>query len=103
MTRVALWLAVFVLAACGQQETRTYPPQYELNFMRACQAPGQASSVCSCTWERITREIPVEEFESFEQLPANEQSAHPLRAELQRYALECIAQNEAPPEDPPPP
>lgn len=103
MTRIMLALALTALTACGQQEAKTYPPQYELNFMRACQAPGQDSNVCSCTWERITREIPVEEFEGFEQLPANEQTSHPLRAELQRYAVECIAQNEAPPEDPPPP
>lgn len=100
--RFVLVVALAALASCGPPEPRTYSPEYELNFMNACRQ-GQTASVCSCAWERITREIPVEDFESFEQLPPNEQAAQPLRAEFQRYTLECIAQNQAPPEDPPPP
>jgi hypothetical protein len=92
------------LAACGQQDANTYPPQYELNFMRACQAQRPAArNQCPCTWERITREIPPDEFATFERLPPAEQVAHPLYAELQRYALECASQTEATTEDPPPP
>ncbi len=97
---IALTLA---LAACGQQEATTYPPQYELNFMRACQAQRPAANVCPCTWERITREIPPDEFATFERLPPNEQVAHPLYDEIQRYAMECRDQAGAPPEEPPAP
>jgi hypothetical protein len=94
---------VLTLAACGQQEGATYPPQYELNFMRACQAQQPAANLCPCTWERITREIPPAEFATFERLPPNEQVAHPLYAEIQRYALECASQSEPAADDPPAP
>ena len=100
LTSIAL---VLTLAACGQQEAKTYPPSYELNFMRACEAQQPAADMCACTWERITREIPPDEFAAFERLPPNEQVAHPLYAEIERYALECRDQTVAPPEDPPPP
>ena len=101
LASIALMLA---LAACNQQEAQTYPPQYELNFMRACQAQRPAApNQCPCTWERITREIPPDEFATFERLPPNEQVAHPLYAEIQRYALECATQTEATTENPPPP
>ena len=102
--RTFAFITVLMLAACGQQEAKTYPPQYELNFMRACQAQRPAApNQCPCTWERITREIPPDEFAAFERLPANEQVAHPLFAEIQRYALECATQTEGTTEDPPPP
>jgi hypothetical protein len=97
---IALMLA---LAACGQQEAKTYPPQYELNFMRACHAQRPAANVCPCTWGRIMREIPPDEFATFERLPPSEQVAHALYAEIQRYALECATQTETTTEDPPPP
>ena len=101
LASIALMLA---LAACGQQEAKTYPPQYELNFMRACQAQRPAApNQCPCTWERITREIPPDGFATFERLPPNEQVEHPLYAEIQRYALECATQTEATTGDPPPP
>jgi hypothetical protein len=111
LASIALMLA---LAACGQPQPKTYQPQDELQFMRTCQAAylarlpdgadeSQVSQVCSCTWERITREIPVEDLQAFERLPPTEQGAHPLTAELQAYTMECAGQSEAAPEDPPPP
>ncbi len=104
MRALAFILLVSGLSACGQQDANTYPPQYELNFMRACQAQRPAAAnQCPCTWERITREIPPDEFATFERLPPSEQVAHPLYAEIQRYALECATQGEATTEDPPPP
>jgi len=104
MRLLAAIALVLTLAACGEQEAKTYPPQYELNFMRACQAQRPAvTSLCPCTWERITREIPPDEFATFERLPPNEQVAHPLYAEIQRYALECADQAAPAPEDPPAP
>lgn len=95
---------VLTLAACGQQDAKTYPPQYELNFMRACQAQGGgAADICPCAWERVTREIPPDEFAAFERLAPNEQVAHPLYAEIQRFALECREQALAPFEQQPSP
>ena len=102
--RVLACIAFLMLAACGQQDANTYPPQYELNFMRACQAQRPAApNQCPCTWERITREIPPDEFATFERLPPDEQVAHPLYAEIQRYAQECATQSDGTTEDPPPP
>jgi len=101
MRAVAIALAL-TLAACGRQEAETYPPQYELNFMRACEAQRPAANLCACTWERITREVPPDEFAAFERLTAEEQAAHPLYGEIQRYALDCAARSE-PAEDPPAP
>jgi hypothetical protein len=103
MRALALLALVLAIGACGQQEAKTYPPQYELNFMRACQARGAAAAVCSCTWERITSEIPVDDFTAFERLSQSEQTASPLRNELQRFALECRAEAAPPPENPPAP
>jgi hypothetical protein len=101
--RLAAFIALALLTACGQQEAKTYPPQYELNFMHSCQAQRPPEHVCPCTWERITREIPPAEFATFERLPPNEQVAHPLYSEIQRYAMECRDQSAAAPEDPPAP
>lgn len=96
-------LALVLLAGCGQQQAKTYPPQFELNFMRACEAQRPAQNVCSCTWERIAREIPVDDFMAFERLNPSEQASHPLYTEIQRFALECRAETGPPDEDPPAP
>jgi hypothetical protein len=102
--RKALVLGAFALASCGQQAANTYPPQYELNFMRACQAQGPGlQSLCTCTWEKIEREIPPDDFAAFERLPANEQTTHPMRERIERYALVCRQQTDPAPEDPPEP
>lgn len=104
MRLLVCFALMLALAACGEQAAKTYPPQYELNFMRACQAQRPAApNQCSCTWERITREIAPDEFAAFERLPASEQVADPLYAEIQRYAEECASQGEATTADPPPP
>jgi len=101
--RLVILAALTALGACGQQQAKTYPPQYELNFMRACQAQGPAENVCPCTWEKIEREIPPDAFAAFELLPASEQRVHPLYGQIERYAIECREQSETTPEDPPAP
>lgn len=101
--RVVLFMALAALAACERQDARAYPPQYELNFMRACEAQGPVEGLCACTWEKIEREIPPDQFAAFERLPANEQATHPLRDQIERDALECRQQSEAAPGSPPPP
>jgi hypothetical protein len=103
MTPRFILVGLAALAACGQQPANTYPPQYELNFMRACQAQGPPSGVCPCTWEKIEREIPPDQFAAFERLPANEQVTHPVYSQLERYALECAGESDPPPQAPPTP
>ncbi|HET9229754.1 MAG TPA: hypothetical protein VFO00_00610 [Vitreimonas sp.] len=114
MRALAFITLTLALAACGPPPPRTYQPQDELAFMRSCQPayrarlpegadPSLAGQVCACTWERVTREIPVEDLEAFERLSPTEQAAHPLAAELLAYTLECTQQDETSIEDPPPP
>lgn len=95
--------AAAALAACGRQDAETYPPQYELNFMRACQAQSAPAGFCACTWEKIEREIAADDFAAFERLPPGDQQTHPLRQQIQRYADECRTEAVEPPDDPPPP
>lgn len=71
--------------------------------MRACQAQNPAEDLCPCTWAKIEREIPPDEFAAFETLPLNEQTAHPLRSQIERYAVECLNEIQPTPEDPPAP
>jgi hypothetical protein len=99
----ACLLFALLLGACGQQEAKTYPPEYELNFMRSCLAQGQASVVCTCTWDKIERGITPDEFAAFERLPAPERAVHPMYGQVERYALECVGENATPPASPPAP
>lgn len=81
---------------------RTCQGAYRLRLPEGANQSG-VIQVCSCTWERITREIPVEDLEAFEDLPSTEQVTHPITAELKKYTMECTSQHEAPRQDPPPP
>lgn len=104
LATVPVLLMSCALVACGQQEAKTYPPQYELNFMQNCRVqPGASVALCGCMWEKIEREIAPDDFTAFERLPAAEQAAHPLRAQITVYADECRAETTEPPEDPPAP
>lgn len=104
MKYVLVFAALAVLAACGQQQaSNTYPPQYELNFMRSCQAQNPAEGLCTCTWAKIEGEVPAADFAAFERLPVNEQVSHPLRGQIERYALECLNENQPAAQDPPAP
>jgi hypothetical protein len=101
---VSFVLMAWALAACGQQEAKTYPPQYALNFMQNCRVQAGASvALCACMWEKIEREIAPDDFTAFERLPAAEQATSPLRAQITAYADECRAETAEPPEDPPAP
>jgi hypothetical protein len=92
-----------VLTACGQSAPETYPPQFELNFMRACQAQGPSQAFCACNWQMVEREISPADFAAFERLPAAERSSHPVQQQIERFAIECSAQLQPLTEDPPPP
>jgi hypothetical protein len=104
MRLLVLAACAAALAACGQQPaSQTYPPQFELNFIRACQAQGPSQAFCACNWEKVEAEIAPADFAAFERLPATEQASHPVQQQIERFALECADQLQPPPEDPPPP
>jgi hypothetical protein len=100
--RVMILAALAALAACGQSAPAPYPPEYELNFMRACQVR-QTTAQCSCIWGKIETDVPVADFIEVERLPASERASHPITGQVERFALECAAQLQPPIEDPPPP
>jgi len=83
--------AGIVAAACGPASDSAYPPAYELNFMRACEAQGPAAGVCPCTWERIEAEVPRADFEALERATPAERAADPLTARIEAYARACGA------------
>lgn len=89
MKRVTLALALGALAACGQAQN-AYPPQYELNFMQACEAQGPTPGLCACVWGRIAAEVPRAEFEEAEQAGAAG-AAHPLAQRVTAFKNECEA------------
>ena len=102
--RMTILAALAALAACGQPSApETYPPQFELNFMRGCQAQGPTQAFCSCTWDKIEAEISPADFEAFDRLPAYEQASQPLQQQIESFALECSAQMQPPTEQPPAP
>ena len=91
MWRAIVVLLALVSGACAQPEAG-YPPQYELNFMRSCEASGATLAVCTCTWGRISAEISRADFDAFEHMPAAQRSGSPLQSQIQGYALACAAQ-----------
>jgi predicted small lipoprotein YifL len=103
MRVLILAAAAATLAACGQSAPETYPPQFVLNFMRACQAQGPSQQFCACTWEKVETAVAPADFAAFERLPVTEQATHPVQQQIERFALECAAQLQPPVEDPPPP
>lgn len=53
--------AGLLLASCGGGEPHEYPAAARANFNASC-PPSEA--VCACTWDRITRTVPYEEYQS---------------------------------------
>lgn len=49
------------LAACGQSAPHDYPAAARARFEQSC--PPE-SDVCRCTWDRLTRTIPYEEYDA---------------------------------------
>jgi hypothetical protein len=86
-----LWLflvPVLAVAACNQQAA-SYPPEYEPNFMTACEAQGSSNALCGCVWNRIETEISPGDFAALERLPAANRDAHPLTAQINGYVEAC--------------
>jgi hypothetical protein len=52
--------ALFV-AACGEREPYPYPESARARFEASC--PSE-SAACRCTWDKLTRTMPYEEYEA---------------------------------------
>jgi hypothetical protein len=87
MRLLAFLLALGGLGSCGREAA--YPPQYEFNFMQACEAQQPAAGVCACIWGRIEAEVPRAQFEALEQSPAASRAQDPLTLRIQEFALAC--------------
>lgn len=89
MTKQFILLGCVVLAAACGRSAAGYPPEYELNFMQACEARSTVPGMCACTWDKIEAEVPPADFIALERLPAAEREAHPLKRQIDDYALAC--------------
>lgn len=85
---LALVFLAVALGGCGRPATG-YPASYELNFMQACEARSTVPGLCACTWARIEAEVPPADFTALERLPAAERETHPLKRQIDGYALAC--------------
>jgi hypothetical protein len=62
MWRGFIAMSAFILAGCGAAaEPHDYPSRAQAQFEASCPP---ASAVCACTWDRITRTLPYEDYEA---------------------------------------
>jgi hypothetical protein len=54
-------IAALTLSACGEREPYPYPAAAQARFEASCPS---ASAVCRCTWDKLTRTMPYEEYEA---------------------------------------
>ena len=88
--RIGFVVVALALGACTQQPA-TYPPDFERNFMVACEAQGSSSALCSCTWDKIETDISPGDFASLERLPGPQRESHPLTLQINGYVESCNA------------
>jgi hypothetical protein len=86
--RLVAALSLLALAACNPQPA-SYPPDFERNFMTACEAQGSSNALCSCTWDRIEAEVSPSDFAALERMPGPQREAHPLTARINGYVEAC--------------
>lgn len=53
--------ALIGFAGCGSSAPHEYPPEAQVAFHQECPAD---NPVCVCTWDRIIRALPHEEYEA---------------------------------------
>ncbi len=99
--RAWLVLGVALLAAACSPPARTYGPEVEVNFMRACEDRSEVTGLCACIWERIEAEVSPNDFVALERMPGPAREAHPLTEQINGYATACHARL-APPVEPAP-
>jgi hypothetical protein len=89
----ALIPILFILAACTPPAEQGYPPAYELNFMRGCEAQGAPRAVCACSWARVAAEVPRAELDRLERTPAAARPDDPVQKQLEGFALQCTTEH----------
>ncbi len=57
----AIFGAAIMLASCGGGEPHPYPAEVRATFYQTCP---ETSPECVCTFDAITRAMPVEEFDN---------------------------------------
>ncbi len=92
MRLAAATVVALTLAACSQPSSSPYPPGVEMNFMRACEAQSTVPGLCQCTWDKIEVGVPPADFTALERLPGPEREAHPLKQQIDGYALACASE-----------
>jgi hypothetical protein len=94
--RLLIGLAFIALGACTPRPA-TYPPDYERNFVTACEAQGSTNALCACVWDRIEADISPGDFAALERLPGPEREAHALTAQINGYVEACNVSLSPPP------
>jgi hypothetical protein len=66
-----------------------YPDQVRRNFMNACAAqPGATQAQCECTFDEISKTVPVEEFVAYDQA-ARQDPATPPPSWIEAVVTAC--------------
>ena len=61
MLKPVISMAALALAGCGPGAPNDYPAAAQTRFEQSC-PPEDA--VCACTWDRITRTLPYEDYQA---------------------------------------
>lgn len=77
--------ALVLLSSCARQGAYDYPQAARARFEQSC--PPE-SAVCACTWERITRTVPFEEYEAALARFRDEGLMDPRITQARTYCLE---------------
>jgi hypothetical protein len=96
---VRRWLLAVVLvvaAACADEPADEYSEATERAFMRACVAGlgDDLEEVCECSYERIERRVPFEEYEDMNRRLTND------RDDIPDELVDIVAACAAPMDDP---
>jgi hypothetical protein len=85
--------AALLLSGCAPPTEQGYPPAYEINFMRGCEAQGAPREVCACSWTRVAAEVPRAELDRLERAPAAARPDDPVQKQLEGFARQCATEH----------
>jgi hypothetical protein len=78
-----IFAAAVLLAACAEKPAFEYPAEARAAFAKACPT---GVKECDCTWEKITRAMPHEEYEA---AMARLQTEGVMAPRLVRISVDC--------------
>ena len=82
---IALVFVSLSVSACGRSEPYDYPASAQARFEQSC--PPE-SAVCACTWDRLTRTVPFDEYEAALTRFRDEGLMDPRITQARTYCLE---------------